>query len=252
MLNSRLSHVDEVTPLTSHSQRFAKTGLDEVKMMKVYVFKTLPPFLWGYTRDIRAMWALEECGIPYEPIGLDCGPNGLQDEAWFEAISPFKQIPAIDDDGYILAESGAILLYLAEKSGKLIPNDLKGRAQVYRWLITALNNIEPFGLPILFADIQGDSNPHMKGLRPWHVDILGRFFPKIDEMLKNQPFITGPDFTVADIVLTGVLRELRKTEVLSKYPEIETYRQRCEERPAFVKVLKEYEDRLGIPRGSAR
>ncbi len=50
--------------------------------MKVYVFKSLPPFLWGYTRDIRAMWALEECGIKYETVGLDCGPRGLQDETW--------------------------------------------------------------------------------------------------------------------------------------------------------------------------
>lgn len=220
--------------------------------MKVYVFKSLPPFLWGYTRDIRAMWTLEECGISYETVGLDCGPNGLQDETWFEAISPFKQVPAIDDDGYILTESGAILLYLAEKSGRLIPSDLKGRAQVYRWMITSLNNIEPFALPIFFADLQGDSNPPMKALRPWHVDILGRFFPTIDAMLKDQPFVTGSEFTVADIALTGVLREIRKTEVLSKYPQIEKYRERCEARPAFVKVIEEYEDRLGIARGSAR
>lgn len=220
--------------------------------MKVYVFKSLPPFLWGYTRDLRALWALEECGIPYEPVGLDCGPNGLQDEAWFGDISPFKQVPAIDDDGYILTESGAILMYLAEKSGKLIPRDLQGRAQVYRWTITSLNNIEPFALPIFFADLQGDSNPPMKALRSWHVGILERFFPQIDQMLKDQAFITGADFTIADIVLTGVLRELRKTEVLGKYTHLEGYRQRCEERPAFVKVLNEYEDRLGIPRGSAR
>nr|WP_295905558.1 glutathione S-transferase family protein [uncultured Bdellovibrio sp.] len=220
--------------------------------MKVYVFKSLPPFLWGYTRDIRAMWALEECGISYETIGLDCGPNGLQDEIWYGEINPFKQVPTIDDDGYILTESGAILLYLAEKSGKLIPSDLKGRAQVYRWLITSLNNIEPFALPIFFADLLGDSNPHMKGQRPWNVSILERFFGTIDEMLKNQPFITGADFTVADIAFTGVLRELRKTEVLEKYPNIDKYRLRCEERPAFVKVLNAYEDRLGIARGSAR
>ncbi len=220
--------------------------------MKVYVFKSLPPFLWGYTRDLRIMWALEECGIAYDPIGLDCGPNGLQDETWFEPISPFKQIPAIDDDGYILTESGAILLYLAEKSGKLIPSDLQGRAQVYRWLITSLNNIEPFALPILLADLQGDSNPHAKAQRPWHVDILARFLTPIDQMLKTQPFVTGADFTCADIVLTCVLREIRKTEILSKYPYVENYRHRCEERPAFVKVLSAYEDRLGIARGSAR
>ena len=129
---------------------------------------------------------------------------------------------------------------------------MKERAQVYRWTITSLNNIEPFALPIFFADLQGDSNPPMKALRPWHVEILGRFFPTIDQMLMNQAFITGPEFTVADIALTCVLRELRKTEILSKYPNIENYRRRCEERPAFVKVLNAYEDRLGIARGSAR
>jgi glutathione S-transferase len=220
--------------------------------MKVYVFKSLPPFLWGYTRDIRAMWALEECGIAYEPIGLDCGPNGLAGETGLEALNPFKQVPVIDDDGYVLTESGAILLYLAEKSGKLIPRDLKSRAQVYRWLITSLNNIEPFALPVFFADLQGDSNPHAQAQRPWHVEILDRFLPAIDRMLKNQPFVTGADFTVADIVLTCVLRELRKTEILRKYPHVENYRLRGEERPAFVNVLNAYEDRLGIPRGSAR
>lgn len=215
-------------------------------------FKSLPPFLWGYTRDLRAMWALEECGISYEPLGLDCGPNGLQDETWFESISPFKQVPVIDDDGYILTESGAILLYLAEKSGKLIPHDLQGRAQVYRWLITALNNIEPFALPVFFADLQGDSNPPMKALRPWHVEILGRFLGPIDQILKNQPFVVGQEFTVADIVLNCVLREIRKTEILNKYQHIQNYRISCEARPAFGKVLNAYEDRLGIPRGSAR
>lgn len=220
--------------------------------MKVYVFKSLPPFLWGYTRDLRVLWALEECGLNYELQGLDCGPNGLQDETWFEPISPFKQLPVIDDDGYILTESGAILFYLAEKSGKLIPRDLKGRAQVYRWAITSLNNIEPFTLPVLFADIQGDANPHMMALRPWNVDILARFLGPIDEMLETQAFITGTDFTVADIVLTCVLREIRKTEILGKYPQVEKYRHRCEDRPAFKKVLSEYEDRLGIARGSAR
>lgn len=220
--------------------------------MKVYVFKSLPPFLWGYTRDLRVLWALEECNIKYETHGLDCGPNGLQDETWFESVSPFKQVPVIDDNGYILTESGAILFYIAEKSGQLIPRELQARAQVYRWAITALNNIEPFALPIFFSDLQGDANPHMKALRPWYVEILSRFFPTIDEILKTQPFIAGEEFTVADIVLTCVLRELRKNEVLRAYPQIENYRHRCEGRPAFVKVLAEYEERLGIQPGSAR
>ncbi len=219
--------------------------------MKVYVFKSLPPFLWGYTRDIRAMWALEECGIKYETVGLDCTVNGLQDDLDFAKVNPFQQVPVIDDDGYILAESGAILLYIAEKSGKLIPIDLKGRSQVNRWLITSLNNIEPFALPIFFADLMGDSNPNMKGLRPWHEEILSRFFPQIDKMLMNQRYIAGDAFTVADIIFTCVLREIRKTEIIKKYPNIEIYRLKCQSRSAFIKVINEYEERLGIPVGGA-
>ncbi len=71
-------------------------------------------------------------------------------------------------------------------------------------------------------------------------------------MLNSQDFITGSDFTVADIILVCVLREIRKNEILDKYPNIQKYRAQCESRPAFVKVLSEYEARLGIPQGSAK
>ncbi|MBC7661190.1 MAG: glutathione S-transferase family protein [Chitinophagaceae bacterium] len=198
------------------------------------------------------LWALEECEIAYEPVGLDCGLNGLADETWFVAISPFKQVLVIDDDGYILTESGAILLYLGEKSGKLIPKDLQARAQVYRWMITSLNNVELMTLPILLADLQGDANPHAQALRSAIADALGRFLAPIEKMLKSQPFVTDSAFTVADIILTCVLREIRKTEILCAYPHVEKYHLRCEERTAFVKVLNTNEDRLGIARGAAR
>lgn len=220
--------------------------------MKVYVFKKLPPFLWGYTRDIRALWALEECSLSYETHGLDCGPQGLADEKGFEAISPFKQVPVIDDEGFILTESGAILLYLAEKSGKLMPRDLPGRSQVTRWTFASLNNVELLTLPITLIDMQGDSNPNAKALRPGIVDVLGKFLAPIDQRLMKQPYLTGADFTVADIALTCVLREIRKTDILPKFPNVDRYRHRCEARPAFMKVINEYEDRLGIERGSAR
>lgn len=218
--------------------------------MKTYVFKSLPPVLWGYTRDIRAMWALEECGIAYETHGFDCGAQGLEADEAYRKISPFNQVPAIDDNGYTLTESGAILLYLAEKSGKLIPKDLPARAQVYRWMFASLNNVELMTLPILFTDMQSES-PHSKALRPWLVESLHRFLTPIDEMLKRQAFVTGAEFTVADIALTCVLREIRKNEILAKYPTLDKYRLKCQARPAFIKVLNEYEDRLGIPGGSA-
>jgi hypothetical protein len=74
------------------------------------VARSVSPSLFGRgaltslgQRDIRAMWALEECGVAYETIGLDCGSSGLQDDISFGEVSPFKQVPVIDDDGFILA-----------------------------------------------------------------------------------------------------------------------------------------------------
>ena len=75
-------------------------------------------FARGNTRDLRVLWALEEMGLPHEIVGMD-HPNHDLDRDDFRAKNPFAQIPVIDDDGVVVTESGAILLYLARKSGKL-------------------------------------------------------------------------------------------------------------------------------------
>src|SRR5678815_1058779 len=114
-------------------------------MIKVYGFSRVNKMARGNTRDLRVLWALEEMGLPYEVVGMD-HPKHELDTPEFRAINPFGQIPAIDDDGVKVTESGAILLYLARKSGKLMPRDLAGEAQVLRWSFTALSTIE---LPLL-------------------------------------------------------------------------------------------------------
>src|SRR4028118_1343603 len=79
-------------------------------------------------------------GLPYEVVGLD-HPNHDLDAPAFRALNPFGQVPALDDDGVVVTESGAIVLYLARKSGKLMPRDLAGEAQVLRWCVAALSTI---------------------------------------------------------------------------------------------------------------
>ena len=74
----------------------------------------------GETRDLRAQWALEETGLPYRVHALD-HTDGELDGPAYSRISCFRLVPVIDDDGFIVAESAAVLLYLAEKAGKLIP-----------------------------------------------------------------------------------------------------------------------------------
>lgn len=95
----------------------------------------------GETKDLRVQWALEEVGLPYRVHGLDHTGGELDGPAYSE-ISCFHLVPAIDDDGFTVAESGAVLLYLAEKAGKLIPADVHGCSRVVQWCFAALNTVE--------------------------------------------------------------------------------------------------------------
>src|SRR5689334_23993507 len=129
-------------------------------MLKLYSFARVNKGARGKTRDLRVLWALEEIGLPYEIVGMD-HPNHDLDAPAYRALNPFGQIPAIDDDGVVVTESGAILLYLARKRGKLMPRDLAGEAQVLRWSVAALNTIEVPVLTLWFVDLNGG-----KGTRP--------------------------------------------------------------------------------------
>src|SRR6476661_6101440 len=129
-------------------------------MLKVYGFARVNKVARGNTRDLRVLWALEEMGLPFEIVGMD-HPNHDLDSAEFRALNPFGQLPVIDDDGVVVSESGAIVLYLARKSGKLMPRDLAGEAQVLRWSVAALNTIEVPLLSLWFVNLCGgkDSKP---------------------------------------------------------------------------------------------
>lgn len=96
----------------------------------------------GETRDLRVQWALEELGLPYRVHPLD-HTGGELDSPAYAAISPFNQVPVIDDDGVVVAETGAILLYLAEKAG-VLPADAAGRAAVVQWCFAALTTVGPW------------------------------------------------------------------------------------------------------------
>ena len=116
-------------------------------MLKVYGFSRVNEGARGNTRDLRVLWTLEEMGMPYEIVGMD-HPNHELDSREFKAKNPFGQIPIVDDEGVIVSESGAILLYLARKSGMLMPRDLAGEAQVLRWTVAALSTIAPDSVTI--------------------------------------------------------------------------------------------------------
>src|SRR3982750_759829 len=136
-------------------------------MLKVYGFARVNKGARGNTRDLRVLWALEEIGTPYEIVGMD-HPNHDLDSPEFRAKNPFGPLPGIDDDSVVVTESGAILLYLARKSGRLMPRDLAGEAQVLRWSVAALNSIEIPVLALWFVNLSGaKGTAPSEALRGW-------------------------------------------------------------------------------------
>lgn len=111
-------------------------------MITLYGFGNIFPEGRGETRDLRAQWALEETGLAYRVHALDHAGGELDGEA-YRRISPFRQVPVIDDDGFVVAESAAVVLYIAEKAGKLIAQDFEGRTRVVQWCFAAVSTVEP-------------------------------------------------------------------------------------------------------------
>ncbi len=206
-------------------------------MLEVYGFSRVNKVARGNTRDLRVLWALEEMGLPYEIVGMD-HPNHDLDTPEFRAKNPFGQIPVIDDDGVVVTESGAILLYLARKSGKLIPHDLAGEAQVLRWSVAALSSVEVPVLTMWFVGISGGrgTKPH-EALRQWSDMRL----KQLDGWLANRRFVATDEFTVADILMTHVLSAGSTDQaLLEPYQHVRRYLARCMDRPAWKRTLDAY------------
>ena len=205
-------------------------------MLKLYGFSRVNKGARGNTRDLRVLWAAEEMGLSYEIVGID-HPNRDLDSPSYRALNPFGQIPAIDDDGIVVTESGAILLYLARKSGQLLPHDLAGQAQVLRWSVAALNTIELPVLSLWFVNFSGGkgSKPS-EALYGWAEMRL----QQLDGWLANREFIATDEFTVADILMTHVLGGGTDQNLLKPCANVLAYRARCTERPAWKRTLEAY------------
>lgn len=210
-------------------------------MIKLYGFSRVNKIAHGNTRDLRVLWALEEMGLPYEIVGMDHPARDL-DRPEFREKNPFGQLPVIDDEGVVVTESGAILLYLARKSGKLIPSDLAGEAQVLRWSFAALTSVEVPVLSSWFVGIVGGkgTKPY-DALRQW----AGMRLEQLDGWLASRTFVATGDFTVADILMTHVLSAGSTDPALVEpHANVRAYLARCLERPAWKRTVEAYEKRV--------
>src|SRR5262245_25477267 len=205
-------------------------------MIKLTAFRSLPPFAHGVARDFRVRWALEEAHMPYEARLI--GPED-QASAAYRALQPFGQIPAIEADGLKLFESGAIVLYIAERSEALAPADVQGRARTKAWMFAALNSVEPAIINLAALDLFHAGQPWVADARPAAVAMVQKRLDALEEWLDGRDHLEDR-FTAGDLLMTTVLRILRHTDIVSARPVLRAYQERCEARPAFRKAMADH------------
>lgn len=202
-------------------------------------------YTWSTPNGIKVSIMLEEIGLPYKIIPVDIGA-GDQFKPEFLKISPNNRIPALVDhdvpDGkpYSLFESGAILMYLAEKTGKLMPSDTAGRYGVIQWLMFQMGNVGPML----------GQNHHFRGYAPEQIPYAidrytneaGRLYCVLDKRLGETAYLAGDDYSIADIATFPWLRpHKRQGQDLDDFPNVKRWFEDIGARPAVergIEVLK--------------
>lgn len=203
-------------------------------MITISAFRSVPDFAQGQVRDLRARWALEEAGLPYRSRLLD---QGDQNKPGYRALQPFGQVPILEDDGFVLFESGAIVLYVGERSEALLPKDPEARARATQWLVAALNSIEPFVMDVARIDIFYADQEWARLRRPGAVEFVRRRLSALAKALGDKPYLDGDRFTAGDLMMTTVLRILGHTDIVTSDKRLAAYIERCTARPAFGRAL---------------
>jgi len=202
-------------------------------MIRVSAFRWVPPFARGLVRDLRVRWALEEAGLPYETRLID--QKDLASNS-YRAMQPFGQIPVYEEDGFVLFESGAIVLHIAERAEALIPADAGGRARMTTWMFAALNSLEPHIQNVVTLEVFHAGEEWAKQRRPALLQIAQTRLTALSNWLDGRDYLEDR-FTAADLLMTTVLRVAERAKLTAAMPILEAYRLRCEARPAFKKAL---------------
>jgi glutathione S-transferase len=203
-------------------------------MITISAFKWVPEFAQGQVRDLRVRWALEEAGLPYETRLLE---QGDQDKPDYRTLQPFGQVPIFEEDGFVLFESGAIVLHIGERSEALLPRDVGAKARATQWLIAALNSIEPFVMNVALIDLFYANEEWAKLRRPGAVAFVQRRLSALSRSLGDKPYLDGDHFMAGDLMMTTVLRILKDTDIVTSDRRLVAYVDRCTARPAFKRAF---------------
>jgi glutathione S-transferase len=192
-------------------------------MMKLYGF--------GPTRSLRALWGLKELGVEFEfiPVNLQAGEHKRPE---FLAINPAGKVPVLVDGDLVLPESAAIVLYLAEKYPEkgLMPARLEQRAQVYRWVLFAVTELEQ---PLWRMAKHRFLYPENKRL-PQDIDLAREDFTAmaavLERHMRGRQYIVGDRISVADCVTAYLMDWANEHHLLDGFPNLTAYLQRMYQR----------------------
>jgi GSH-dependent disulfide-bond oxidoreductase len=204
-------------------------------------------YSWATPNGHKVHIMLEECGLAYRTIPIDIGA-GDQFKPEFLAISPNNKIPAIvDPDGpdgqpISLFESGAILLYLAGKTGKLLPDSTRGKYEVLQWLMFQMGSIGP---------MLGQAH-HFRVYAPEKIDYAvdrytneaRRLYAVMNGRLANSRYIGGKDYSIADIAVYPWLRSWKNQGIdWNDYPHLKGWFDEIAKRPAVMRGVEVLADK---------
>jgi GST-like protein len=214
---------------------------------------TIEVWTWPTPNGHKVHIALEELGLPYRVVPVDIGA-GEQFRPEFLAITPNHRIPAIlDPDGpggrpLALFESGAILIYLAEKAGRLIPADPAARYACLQWLMFQMGGVGPmFGQYGHFHHYAPEKLPY--AMERYAKEVV-RLHRVLEKRLAEVPFLAGEDYSIADIATFPWIRFPDRRGIrLEDFPAVKRWHDAIAARPAVqrgVEVLAERQRRGAI------
>jgi GST-like protein len=199
-------------------------------------------YTWPTPNGHKIHIMLEETGLPYRVHAVDIGA-GEQFKPEFLAISPNNKIPAmVDQDGpdgrpFALAESGAMLFYLASKTGKFLPTGIRERWMVMQWVMFQMGHIGP---------MLGQAH-HFLGYAPEKIEYAmnryrneaKRLYGVLDKQLAKSPWVACREYTIADMSIMPWLRSSERQGVsIDDYPHVKRWMEKINARPAVQKALQ--------------
>ncbi|QNE05043.1 glutathione S-transferase family protein [Croceicoccus marinus] len=195
-------------------------------------YNWVPPFARGFVRDLRARWFCEETGLPYRERLI----SAVEKPADWRSEQPFGQVPVLRDGDIHLFESGAILLHLAERTGRLLPATGQARATALSWLFAAYNSVEPVQNELAAIEIFHAGEEWARLRRADALKNLDRRHRAVATALGAREWLAG-EFSIADIAMVSVLRSSESMDTLGDHPVLAGYLERGTGRPAFRQAL---------------